>query len=154
MVPTVFVSAIANPVGNPFDANTPEFMTAGHASAGTAANARGLARIYGALAQGGEIDGIGIISKQALAQATTMRHQGKDRVFNMWVRWGAGFLLSNRGLYGPNDTSFGHSGWGGSFAFADPEAKLGVAYAMNLMAPSLAGDPRGARLFNAVYKCL
>lgn len=150
----VFVSAIANPIGNPFDANDPAFMRAGHASAGTAANARGLARIYGALARGGEVDAIRIISPQALAQATKMRRQGKDRVFNMWVRWGAGFLLSNRGLYGPNDNSFGHSGWGGSFAFADPEAKLGIAYAMNLMAPSLAGDPRGAQLFKAVYDCL
>jgi CubicO group peptidase (beta-lactamase class C family) len=129
-------------------------VAAGHGAAGGSANARGLARVYGALARGGEIDGVRVISPQGVAAMARQRREGKDKVLGMWVRWAAGLLLSNKGLYGPNDNSYGHSGWGGSFAFADPDAKLGIAYAMNLMAPNLAGDPRGARLTAAAYSCL
>ena len=29
---------------------------------------------------------------------------------------------------GPNPSSFGHTGWGGAFTFADPDNGLGVVY--------------------------
>jgi CubicO group peptidase (beta-lactamase class C family) len=49
----------------------------------------------------------------------------------------------------------GHSGWGGSFAFGDPEAGLALAYTMNQMgAASDFGDPRALGLVEATYGCL
>jgi CubicO group peptidase (beta-lactamase class C family) len=155
-IPTdpVVAASMSNPRTNPLRANTPAFMSRGNGSGDGSANARGLARIYGALARGGEIDGVRLISPEGLAKATAERHGGKDRVFTVYTRWAAGFLLNNRGMYGQCDNAFGHTGLGGSFAFADPDAKLGVSYAMNLMAANLMGDQRGARLVAATYACL
>jgi CubicO group peptidase (beta-lactamase class C family) len=57
-------------------------------------------------------------------------------------------------VYGPNPDSFGHSGWGGSFAFGDPANGLGVAYTMNQMGTDLVGDPRSMALIDALYASL
>jgi len=45
--------------------------------------------------------------------------------------------------------SFGHSGAGGSHAFAQPERQLAVGYVMNKMAANLAADARAQRITNA-----
>jgi CubicO group peptidase (beta-lactamase class C family) len=150
----VVLASMSNPRTNPLICNEPAFMMRGNGSADGSANARGLARVYGALAQGGQIDGVRLISSEGLANATSERHGGKDIVFTIYTRWAAGFLLNNRGMYGANDTAFGHTGLGGSFAFADPVTGIGMAYAMNLMAPNLMGDLRGKRLMDATFGCL
>jgi CubicO group peptidase (beta-lactamase class C family) len=70
------------------------------------------------------------------------------------MRWAAGYALNDGVVYGPGELTFGHSGWGGSFACADPIAGIGIAYAMNQMYPNLQGDERSQRLLAAVYECL
>jgi CubicO group peptidase (beta-lactamase class C family) len=147
-------ASMSNPRVNPLRANEPAWMSRGNGSGDGSANARGLARVYGALARGGEIDGVHLISPEGLAKATAQRSGGKDIVFTIYTRWAAGFLLNNRGMYGPCEEAFGHTGLGGSFAFADPVRKLGISYAMNLMAANLMGDQRGARLVAATYAAL
>jgi CubicO group peptidase (beta-lactamase class C family) len=57
-------------------------------------------------------------------------------------------------LYGPNEATIGHSGWGGSFVMGDPTAGVGIAYVMNQMGPDLAGDPRAMGLLAASYEAL
>ena len=49
--------------------NTTRFRTAGVPSFGGFGTARAMARIYAALANGGEIDGVRLLSPEALAQA-------------------------------------------------------------------------------------
>jgi CubicO group peptidase (beta-lactamase class C family) len=150
----VLQQAFNGPRVGPLGCNRPDWITVGNGAAGGSATAAGLARIYAALAAGGELDGVRLLSPEGVARATALQKEGKDLVLGLWVRWAAGFLLSNRGLYGPNPRSFGHSGLGGSLAFADPDAGLSFAYAMSAMAPNLAGDPRGLRLIGAVYASL
>jgi CubicO group peptidase (beta-lactamase class C family) len=71
------------------------------------------------------------------------------------LSWGAGFLRNEGiGIYGPSVHSFGHSGWGGSCAVADPERRLSFSYVMNRQSPHLIGDPRSRRLIEALYACL
>lgn len=118
-------------------------------------DALGLARLYGALACGGAIDGRRLIGPEALAPATAERFRGLEAGRGLPIAFGAGFMLNHDGLYGPSPGAFGHSGWGGSFAFADPERRLGVAYVMNHM--QVFGndpDPRHRRLLKALYACL
>jgi hypothetical protein len=43
---------------------------------------------------------------------------------------------------------------GGSFAFADPDARLGYAYVMNKMDFYLSDDPREKRLREAVCRAI
>ena len=150
----VLQQAFAGPRVGALASNRDDWIAVGNGAAGGSANARGLARIYAALAGGGSLDGVRLISPQGLARATMLQKEGKDLVLGLWVRWAAGFLLSNRGLYGPNPRSFGHSGLGGSLAFADPDAGMAFGYAMNRMAPNLAADPRAQRLIEAVYAAL
>jgi CubicO group peptidase (beta-lactamase class C family) len=47
------------------------------------------------------------------------------------MRRARGFMLKNQEAYGPNSNAFGHGGVGGSVGFADPEAGIGIGYAMN-----------------------
>ena len=114
-----------------------------------------LARIMGVLANGGRLDGQTILSPGALAEMLRERIHGRDKVVPFDVSWAAG-LMRNEGLhiFGPNPTAVGHCGWGGSCAFADPDAGVSAAYVMTRQSPHLIGDPRALRLFEALYASL
>ena len=66
-----------------------------------------------------------------------------------------GFLRPSADFsFGTSARSFGHPGAGGSFAFADTEAGVGYAYAMNRLGFRLHDDPRDKALRDALYACL
>ncbi|MBA3069232.1 MAG: beta-lactamase family protein [Hyphomonas sp.] len=146
-------AALANPVLDPLDANKAYWRAAPIPSVNGFATARGLARLYGALANDGVLDGAKLMSAATIADASRSRIEGQDLVLGMEARWAAGFLRNTHNVYGDKSAAFGHSGWGGSFAFADPERKLGLAYVMNRMGQNLIGDPRGLALIEATLKC-
>ena len=56
--------------------------------------------------------------------------------------------------FGRGEQAFGTPGAGGSFCFADPEAQVGFAYAMNKTGFYLWDDPREKSLRDAVYRCI
>lgn len=148
------VAAYTNPVIEPLLPNTPAWRACELSSANGFSNARSLARLFGAVAGDGTLDGRRIVGKAALAEATTEQIQGVDEVLGVPARWGAGFLLNTDGLYGPQDRSYGHSGWGGSFVVVDPVARMALAYTMNRMGTDLVGDPRDVALIAAAYEGL
>jgi CubicO group peptidase (beta-lactamase class C family) len=119
------------------------------------ATARALATIYGALAQGGAWNGVRLISPAGLSAATALRVRGEDASFLLPTAYGAGFRLEDP-HYGPNAAvAFGHSGWGGSYTFADPVARVGFAYVTSYMRDFDDGiDLRRKRLVEAVYAAL
>jgi CubicO group peptidase (beta-lactamase class C family) len=67
----------------------------------------------------------------------------------MPTTFGMGFMT--HGVFTPysGPGSFGHSGAGGSNAFAQPERQLAVGYVMNKMAANLAADARAQRITDA-----
>ena len=119
------------------------------------ATALALARLMGALADGGWLDGETILSPALIAEAARERIRGPDLVLPFDMSWGAGFMRNEVvHPWGPGDQTFGHSGWGGSCAFADPERRLGGAYVMNKQSAELLGDRRPRRLIEAAYGAL
>ena len=106
-------------------------------------SARALARMYGALANGGAIDGVSLVSPEQIICMQTMQTDAADRVLGRSIRRTTGFTLGGLGpdlfgnlVHGPQgsrETSFGHAGAGGSVGFADPEIGLGVAVTVNKM---------------------
>jgi len=119
-------------------------------------DARSLARLYGALARGGELGGVRLLSAQGLAHAVAVRFDGLDAGFLAPTVFGAGFRRDAVG-FGPHvgPGNFGHTGWGGSVAFADPARSLGFAFVTNhLLGFDDGVDPRRQRVLDAVYQVL
>lgn len=114
--------------------------------------ARAVARFYGALANGGALDGVSILSPQAIRAACVEHAFGPDEVLKVPTRFGLGFMLTHRGQrLGPHDQAFGHPGMGGSLGFADPEARLGFGYVMNRSQSEILLDDRPAALVRALH---
>lgn len=136
-------------------ANLKAWRRQGTPSAAGQGNARAIAKVYGALAHDLRIGDTELLSHGALDAAVQVQVTNEDLVLRVPMSWATGFALNrSMGAYGPSPRAFGHHGWGGSFAFADPDNGLGVAYAMNFMRePQGALDPRMAGLIGALYKC-
>ncbi|HKV54087.1 MAG TPA: serine hydrolase domain-containing protein [Candidatus Binataceae bacterium] len=156
-------SVSAKAIGNPPTMMLPEttnsraWRAAEIPGANGHSTARALARIYGALACGGEVDGVKIVSSSSLKRFYTEQSRGTDEVLKFPTRFSLGYMLSQAGAqFGPNQRSFGHPGAGGSLGFADLDATVGFGYAMNQMGAAAASllDPRCAALIDAVYASL
>jgi len=152
-VPTqaAFMTSWASPAGR----NQDEWRRMELPSANGHVTAEALARLMGALADGGKLAGREILSPATIAEMARERIRGQDLVLPFVMSWGAGVMRNETEKpWGPAMQSFGHSGWGGSCAVADPETKLGMAYAMNKQGTKLMGDERPKRLIEAVYRSL
>ncbi len=134
--------------------NTTAWRQAQIPSTNTHATARGIARVYAALAAGGALGSVRVVDAAVLQAATAEQASGIDRVLQRPTRFGLGFQLTQpeRPL-GPGDDAFGHFGAGGSLGFCDPEAEVGFGYAMNRLGTRWR-NPRNRALIDAVYACL
>lgn len=145
----------ANPAPSATAPNDRQWRAAELSSAGGRGSASALAKLFGAVAAGGTLNGVHLIGKETLAKLSAEQIFNEDLVLGLPGSWGAGVLRNLGGLlYGPNEATIGHSGWGGSFALCDPTAGVGISYVMNQMGPDLAGDPRAMGLLAASYEAL
>ena len=150
--PTSLTSRALNVTEPPLNFNQRAVHAAELPAANGIATARSLAKLYASTI--GEVEGIRLLGAQTVESATVERSAGPDAVLVLDNRFGSGFFLPSpfSPLLGPR--SFGHSGAGGSLAFADPDAGIGFAYVMNQMQQNLAADPRPAALIDALRRCL
>ena len=141
--------------GEPDRVNSREWRAAEIPAANGHGNARALARVYGALARGGELEGVSVLSPAAIDGAIVEQASGTDAVVGRPNRIALGFWLTTPDIaLGRSARSFGHSGMGGSLGFADPEAKIGFGYTMNQMQLRIGTeliDRRVAPLIEAVF---
>lgn len=113
-------------------------------------NARDLARMYGCLANGGEIDGVRLVSPERIALMSAPQSFAPDKVIVLPVRWSLGYMNGAEGWpQGPRETAFGHPGLGGSTGFADPEIGMGFGYVCNALHSGLTGAGRASSLADA-----
>jgi len=144
--------AMENPVAVTTTPNARPWRAAQIPGGNGQSDALSLARLYGVLAQGGG----DLISPDGLRAATTERYNGPDVSMGMPTRFGAGYRLGGpESQLGPNEGAFGHTGWGGAFAYADPQTGLGVAYVMNRMLGwGEDAVERHKRMIRAIYGAL
>ncbi len=134
--------------------NTPEWRLAELPSTNGHGNARSVARIYAALANGGAIDGVRFLNEETLREATAEHSRGPDLITGQPARFGLGFQLTQpERPMGRGANTFGHFGAGGSLGFCDPDADLAFAYVTNDMGPRWQ-NPRNRALMEAVYASL
>ncbi len=108
---SVTAKAIANPptMMLPETANSRAWRAAEMPAVNGHTTARALARLYGALSRGGEIDGIGVLTPASIERCYTEQSSGNDAVLLVFTRWSLGFALSQpKSAFGPNPHSFGH----------------------------------------------
>ncbi|MBA7633270.1 putative D-alanyl-D-alanine carboxypeptidase [subsurface metagenome] len=118
-------------------------------------NARSVARIISALACGGEVDNVRLLSLETIEKSIEEQSYGPDLVLILPIRFGLGWGLTSKEMpIGPNPRTFYWGGWGGSLAVVDLDAKLSFSYVMNKMNSNLTGDIRTVRLVRALYKAL
>jgi CubicO group peptidase (beta-lactamase class C family) len=114
--------------------------------------ARAIARAYSAFAEGGAELGITSETFEALTATPVMAGE-RDIVLGVPSYFSLGFLRPGPTLFfGSSERAFGAPGAGGSFGFADPDARLGYAYVMNKLDFYLENDPREKALRDAVYR--
>jgi CubicO group peptidase (beta-lactamase class C family) len=131
---------------------SPEAVTAPIPAANGAFTARSLGRLYAMLAADGEIDGRRLLSNGTVMKATEIQNTRVDGVVPFPMRWRLGYHLAatTRGIL-PN--GFGHFGYGGSGAWADPDRDLAVAMVTNQVAGTPFGDLRMLRIGAAALRC-
>jgi CubicO group peptidase (beta-lactamase class C family) len=116
--------------------------------------ARAIARAYSVFADGGAELGI---TPETFARVTEppVVSRPMDEVIGLPSYFSLGFMRPGPEVwFGSSQRAFGAPGAGGSFAFADPDARLGYAYVMNKLDFYLTDDPREKPLRDAVYRAI
>jgi CubicO group peptidase (beta-lactamase class C family) len=116
--------------------------------------ARAIARAYSAFAEGGAELGL---TPETFARVTAppVVAGRLDEVLGVPSYFALGFLRPGpEPFFGSSPRAFGSPGAGGSFGFADPDARLGYAYVMNKLDFYLENDPREKALRDALYRAI
>jgi len=138
-----------NPGNRTKTANTKEYRLAEIPALNCHSNSRSLAQIYDYFLNSN------FISKETFNKVTSIEVKGEDQVMKRPMQWSpVGFSIGGGKLFGKSSQSFGHTGWGGSMAFADPKNNLSISYTMNMLTGSMLGDQRALNLVEATYKNL
>jgi len=116
-------------------------------------SARGLARVYAALAHGGSLDGVRLVSPEIVSEVMRRQSWGMDRVLRKTMGFSLGFVKEEPHLFSPYREAFGHPGMGGSLGLADPPRHLAIGYVCNHMSWKLR-SPRALALAHAIYRCV
>lgn len=112
-------------------------------AASVSTTARDLAVFYQALLRGGELDGVRILARETLEEATKPSSEwAVDRLLNRRIRWSQGFQLGGPSPDPDADrpmgqlsspATFGHNGSNCCLAWADPSRGLVFSYVTDLL---------------------
>jgi CubicO group peptidase (beta-lactamase class C family) len=134
--------------------NEPAFHRVEIPGANAIGDARSLARLYACLAQGGELDGIRLLSEETVRRGHAELSRGVCAITRRPYAFAVGYELQTELMrFGPPRTAFGHTGSGGSTHGCWPEERVGFSFAPTVMWPE-ARDDRGARLLAALADSL
>ena len=150
--PRESVHALSPPGMATLDLNSREFRAASVPAANGLFTARSLARLYACLAGGGELDGVRLMSSERVGLMSEVQNRGMGRVIPLPMHWRLGYhRVAALGARVPR--GFGHFGFGGSGAWADPDRDLSVALTVNSGVGTPFGDLRIVRIGGAAVRC-
>ncbi|MEU7633658.1 serine hydrolase domain-containing protein [Nocardia sp. NPDC049220] len=112
-------------------------------------SARALARVYGALANGGQLDGYQVLRPDTIERMAQRQVFTPDYVLAFRIPWALGYHgVPMKPSKSDPVSAFGHFGLGGSGGFADPATGMSLGFVTNRLGGRLTplGDARLARL--------
>jgi len=144
--------------------NLPAFQEAEIPAINGTATARSLARLFAVLAEGGELEGVRVVSQASIRRFRTIQINAPNALDLEGDPPGDAIELHRRMLgyhgsskpyglprrLGPSDSAFGHDGAGGQVAFADPKAGIAAAFVRSQWTWT---TTYSARLLELVYSC-
>ena len=146
----------------PEEWDQPQALRAELPSTGGVTNGRALAGMYRAIVHDRQVGGVSFDSADIARMGAVQSAAVDDDVLFAPGRWTLGFMkgaVSPEGVLPParvvvSEEAFGHTGHGGSMAFADPGCDMSFGYAMNQMDPDLGLSATGQSLIDATYRAL
>jgi len=124
-----------------FDFSSPRVITRSIPAANGVFTARALAKLYAALANGGSFNGVRLLSPETVQRATQIQNRRIDLVVPFPMYWRLGYHRAAT-IRGTLSGGFGHFGFGGSGAWADPRRQLSCALVLNSGVGTPFGDLR------------
>ena len=126
-----------------------------------------MARVMSLLANGGELDGVRLLSRATIEAAIVSQVQAMDGTIGRPYSRALGFTLMSPDLAEPmglpsafyDDSTtapriFGHDGMGGAQVFCDIDRNIAWSYTMNNMTGAEGCNERVARLMQALTPCI
>jgi CubicO group peptidase (beta-lactamase class C family) len=150
------VRTFTGPVPVAGDANTPGWRRADMGAVNGHGNARSVARIMSAVARGGEVDGVRLLSPDTIDLIFREQLNGIDLVLGVPLRLGIGYGLYRADMlpFIPDGRICFWGGWGGSLIVMDTGRRMTISYMMNKMSPGVVGSERSAGYVRSVYEAL
>jgi CubicO group peptidase (beta-lactamase class C family) len=142
----------------PLDATLPRTDAWREAEIGAAngfGNARSVARIQSVISNGGEVDGVRLLSQKTIDRIFEVQSDGQDLVLFQHLRFGIGY-----GLPSPQESQLPDrriaywGGWGGSIVLNDVDRGFTFAYVMNRMDGAVLGSTRSAAYQKAFFDAI
>jgi CubicO group peptidase (beta-lactamase class C family) len=148
--PEPLLAALYGEVHTAFRWNEAQFHRVEIPGANGIGDARSMARLYGCLARGGELDGVRLLSPSTVALAGRELSRDACAVTRRPYAFSTGFELQTElGRFGPVADAFGHTGSGGSTHGAWPSRRVGFSYLMSELRTE-AEDDRGPSVLAAL----
>lgn len=141
---------------SPADLNRPEVRAVEIPAGGGVGLVRSIAKAYGVFATGGRELGISPETLDALTKLAAPPSSGvRDMVLHTDTLFSLGYMKPFPSFrFGASESAFGTPGLGVSFGYADPDARIGFAYAPNKLGFYMWDDPREKALREALDRCL
>jgi CubicO group peptidase (beta-lactamase class C family) len=135
---------------------TPEWRQADIGAANGHGNARSVARAQSIISNGGEVDGVRLLSPETIELIFERQSDGTDVVLDLPLRFGIGYALPgvSTATTVPDGKRCYWGGWGGSLVINDLETHATIAYVMNRMGAGTTGSPRTEAYAQAAYDVL
>jgi CubicO group peptidase (beta-lactamase class C family) len=144
---------MTGPVPDAAAANTAGWRNADMGACNGHGNARSVARIMSALALGGEVDGVRLLSQKSIDLIFDEQSNGVDLVLGVPLRLGIGYGLPllETVPYLPDERICFWGCWGGSIFAMDLDRRMTISYMMNKMGPGVIGSDRSEAYVTAIY---